>query len=120
MVDDVEGVDSVGPRAKREAMATEAFDLWCVDVPVGLDVKGERQLAGKEFDTAYENPWDTALAAYLWLLNATEAQRAALAATRVRDCPHCWWAKQVAEQVLSANSLPTNGTAGTTTPARTA
>jgi hypothetical protein len=81
------------------------------------------ELAGKDFDQAYENPWDSALAAYVWLLNTADPQMAAAAATQVRTCSRCWWASKVAQKALPATLPPTNGApdgpnTGATTPAK--
>jgi len=69
------------------------------------------ELAGKDFDQACENPWDSALAAYLWLLSTADPQMGALAAARIRGCPRCWWAKKVAEKIPSVTTPPPNGVA---------
>jgi len=81
------------------------------------------ELAGKDFDPDYENPWDSALAAYLWLLSRTDAEGAALAAARIGTCFRCWWANKVAERIPSVMAAPTNGpaagpSAGATTSAK--
>jgi hypothetical protein len=82
------------------------------------------ELAAKDFDQGYENPWDSALAAYLWLLSTADPEMAAAAAARIRACSRCWWANKVAEKAQPATTPPTNGPpagsgTGTTTPAKT-
>jgi hypothetical protein len=54
-------------------------------------------------DDAQEHPWDSALAAYLWLLAGSDPTRAKAAAGQLAAAPRCWWAAKLAEQVLSAD-----------------
>jgi hypothetical protein len=82
------------------------------------------ELTGKDFDQGYENPWDSALAADLWLLSRADPEMAAAAAARVRGCSRSWWANKVAEKALPATTPPANGAPaglnnGATTPAKT-
>jgi hypothetical protein len=48
-----------------------------------------------------DHPWDSALAAYLWLLANKDAPLARSAAATVAEAPRCWWARKVADRVLS-------------------
>src|SRR5947207_759899 len=50
------------------------------------------ELSGKPFDQEFENPWDSALAAYIWLLSSTDQALAKTAAARILECHGCWWA----------------------------
>ena len=63
-----------------------------------------RLLAGREFDRAYENPADAALAVYLHSLYSALGLRAALAAELVRQADQCWWAFRIAEQIPKPTS----------------
>jgi hypothetical protein len=69
-------------------------------------------LAADEGQEGYEHPWDSALAAYLWLLADKDSQLANLAATRIAESPRCWWARKMSEVVRSAEKVPSS--AGTT------
>lgn len=62
-------------------------------------------LAGFPGEAGREHPGDSALAAYLWLLHRADRGLAVLAAERVAEVPGCWWAKKVAEEVLSSGGL---------------
>ena len=50
-------------------------------------------------EEGYEHPWDSALAAYLWLLANKDAARAKAAALRISEAPQCWWAAKVAKEI---------------------
>lgn len=81
------------------------------------------ELTGKESDPGYENPWDSALAAYLWLLSRTDPAAVAVAAARIRACSRCWWANKVMEKAPAVATPPPNGAAAgsgtdTTAPAK--
>jgi hypothetical protein len=79
------------------------------------------ELARREIDSTCENPWDAALAVYLWLLQSTDGALAAAAAKKIQQCPGCWWARTMAERVLGTGTVtgtlsadgsqPTNGPA---------
>ena len=59
------------------------------------------QLARQQIDLRYENPNDTALTLYLWLLSLKEPQRAKrAAAVVVAHARQCWWATKVAYRLL--------------------
>jgi hypothetical protein len=62
-------------------------------------------LVGVAAEAGREHPGDSALAAYLWLLNRADRGLAILAAERVAEVPGCWWARKVAEEVLSGGEL---------------
>jgi len=59
------------------------------------------ELSEIRFDDAYRNPWDTALAVYVWLLDRANDPDATIAAERVAAIPQCWWASKVARNVLA-------------------
>lgn len=60
-------------------------------------------LAERPIDPACENPWDMALAAYLFLLSTADGDLASKAADVVLGCSNCWWSRKLAEWVNSAH-----------------
>lgn len=64
-------------------------------------------LASAPHDSAYENPHDVALAAYLWVLSMGAPVIARLAAETILAQPS-WWARKLAEKVIA----DTNSDAG--------
>jgi len=56
------------------------------------------QVCRRKIEERYENPWDAALATYLWVLLNTDTQRADNGVNRVRSCPNCWWSKKLADE----------------------
>jgi hypothetical protein len=59
-------------------------------------------------DGGYENPWDTALAAYLWALEEADHSLAVVVAEAVIACPCCWWSRKLAKNVRSIRPAFTN------------
>jgi|SRR5579884_1546282 len=57
------------------------------------------ELAAKPLEEEYEHPADSALATYLWLLNARNGDYFEKAAETVLGCKQCWWARKMAEYV---------------------
>jgi len=55
-----------------------------------------------------EHRWDAAIAAYLWLLAGKDSEQATLVAAKILAAPRCWWAKKMAEKLLSSEKLPPN------------
>jgi hypothetical protein len=51
-------------------------------------------------DPRFENPWDTALAAYLWLLQQSSQSLAKLVAGDVVLVSGFWWARKLALRVV--------------------
>jgi hypothetical protein len=60
------------------------------------------------YDPAYENPHDMALAAYLWVLNAADPEKAQEAGKHVLGCPGCWWAAKLAENLTATTNRSGN------------
>ncbi len=58
-------------------------------------------LADEPVDPQFENPNDTPLAILLWLINFTAPDVVELAATRVDQTPHCWYAKKLTQRILN-------------------
>jgi hypothetical protein len=56
-------------------------------------------------DTRFENPLDTAIAAYLYILGGTNPRLARIATVAVQRAVNCWWAPKVAD-AISATLLP--------------
>lgn len=65
------------------------------------------ELSRQRIDRRYENPWDTALAIYLWLLSSAQKDLLALAAEIVAQAPQCWWAKKLSDQLLRERETQT-------------
>ncbi len=55
----------------------------------------------KQSDPRYENPSDTAIAIYLWVISVKDLNLAKAAAAFVDQAPRCWWAAKVSHEVLS-------------------
>ena len=53
------------------------------------------ELSRKPIRTQYENPFDSAMAAYLIAVDGVDPEVAAVAAEAVSKAPNCWWASQV-------------------------
>jgi hypothetical protein len=52
-------------------------------------------------DPRYENPYDVALAIYLWLLSLKNFEIANLAAQIIAELPRAWWATRLAFKILN-------------------
>jgi hypothetical protein len=61
-----------------------------------------QELAKRKVDSAYENPWDIPLAAYLWVLFQVDADLTPMAAGAIMQTQDCWWAKKLAQKILDA------------------
>jgi hypothetical protein len=57
------------------------------------------ELSRQRIDRRYENPWDTALTIYLWLLSSIDQNLLSLAADIVAQAPQCWWAQKLSSQL---------------------
>jgi len=57
------------------------------------------ELSQKETDPNYENPWDTALAVFLWAVNQKYPDLATALAKIVMRAPECWWVWKMARIV---------------------
>jgi len=58
------------------------------------------QITCRAVDYRYENPYDAALCAYLFVLRAVHPDLARLAATAVRRAENCWWSAFFARTLL--------------------
>lgn len=63
------------------------------------------ELSNEQVDFRYENPWDTALTVYLWLLSLKDSEAAETAASAVSRALNCWWATKIARSVLLREQL---------------
>lgn len=68
------------------------------------------QLSRQRIDRRYENPWDTAITVYLWVISSVDQALSVLAAEIVAQAPHCWWAQRLSSQLLSEQQMHTIST----------
>jgi hypothetical protein len=75
------------------------------------------ELCQRPIDEEFENPWDAALATYLWVLSNIDLHLTAVAVNRVLSCRNCWWSKKLAEQLQDSigRSEPLTFNAGANT-----
>ena len=61
------------------------------------------QVLAREFDHEYQNPWDTAVALYLWALSTKDTLRARNYAKGIGDqsSDSWWWTRMMIERLLS-------------------
>lgn len=69
-------------------------------------------LCERDFDVRYQNPLDTAVTVYLWILSMTDPLLAGAVATSVLGLRNGWWAPRFAREVLSERAA--RGEAATT------
>lgn len=67
------------------------------------------ELSHREIDSRYENPWDTPLAVYVWLISMKDFTLARIAAGAASLAPQCWWATKVSSEVLSSIQVSSYG-----------
>ncbi|MFW9940464.1 MAG: hypothetical protein ACFFFT_05445 [Candidatus Thorarchaeota archaeon] len=60
-------------------------------------------LANRQVDIRYENPWDSALATYLWILHVCDFDLAQLGAEITLQSQKCWWASKIANLIILRN-----------------
>lgn len=63
------------------------------------------RLSRMQVDFRYENPWDSALAVFLWLLSSKVPPLARVAAEAVVQARQCWWALRMAHGILRESLL---------------
>ena len=63
------------------------------------------ELSRRPIRMQYENPFDSAMAAYLMAVEAVDSEVAAVAAEAVSEAPNCWWASQVSTGIENSASL---------------
>jgi hypothetical protein len=61
-------------------------------------------LAGRETDVRYENPWDIALATYVWVLMETDQVLGRLAGAAISEGRNLWWARYIVDLLLQPRS----------------
>lgn len=73
-----------------------------------LDSKNEQldvylriyEISKQTVDIRYENPWDTALTIYVWLLSMKNPDLAFSASKIVSQIGQCWWAEKLSRHVI--------------------
>jgi hypothetical protein len=83
-----------------------------------VNARGSRQrlfsrileLARQRVDPRYENPWDTPLTIYLWILGSTDWNVAKAAAEVIATIPQCWWATKLSRYFLLRGQFHSNAT----------
>ena len=63
------------------------------------------ELSRKPIRMQYENPFDSAMAAYLMAADGVDPEVAAVAAETVSKAQNCWWASQVSSGIAVSVSL---------------
>ncbi|MFB2970996.1 hypothetical protein ACE1CD_18655 [Aerosakkonema sp. BLCC-F183] len=76
-----------------EQLRNNPKNIWLV-------LKRSVDLSQKEIDSEYENPWDTAMAVYLWALSLINLEVAQTAAGFVIEAPNGWWSTKFANFLL--------------------
>ena len=66
------------------------------------------ELSQRSPDFRYENPFDTPMTIYLWLLTLTDLALSKMAAEAIIHAPRCWWAAKLANNVLLDQHLRSN------------
>jgi hypothetical protein len=59
------------------------------------------RLARRRIDPRYANPWDVALAVYVWALDLKDSPLRIMGAGAAIETLGAWWARKVAEEVLT-------------------
>lgn len=80
--------------SEDEAVKTLTQELAANDRVGELILRRIVVLSRKNFDLNYENPWDTALAAYIHILDKAKHPAAREADTIIGTIPNCFWAFQ--------------------------
>lgn len=63
-----------------------------------------RHLIGLEDDNEYENPADTAVATYGWIIASEHPKLNGLVSNVLGSLPNSWWSNQLAETFVSKSS----------------
>lgn len=97
-------------RAAYKEPVTKELIKQLLDSPknIWLILQRATELSQNEFDTRYENPWDTALTIYLWALSLVNADAAETAAAFVAQAENCWWATRFANSLLKKKGATIN------------
>jgi hypothetical protein len=67
-------------------------------------LKRVKDLSGRDFDERYENPSDTAVAAYVWLLGLMDPEAWKSAAAIAASMPQTWWARKTSRFISQTDS----------------
>ncbi len=63
------------------------------------------EIARRPVNPDYENPWDTALTVFLWLISQRAPSFADLAAEAVSQAQQCWWATLLSQHMLKSKPI---------------
>ena len=98
----VSGTNSYFRAAAQQPAVQEAYRQMIESGDIREEALGLiYDLAGEPVAPQFENPNDTALAILLWLTNFTIPDVVESVATRVDQTPQCWYAKKLAQRILS-------------------
>lgn len=70
-------------------------------------LKRVAEIANRQIDLSYRNPYDITLAAYVWALWSWDTNLAEIAAGIVKEAPNTWWANLIAQQVIEKVGIRT-------------
>ena len=97
----VSGLRSFLTAVVREPAIMELYNRMQASGDVSEEVLGNiYDLSRLSVDPRYEHPKDTAMAALLWLMAATQVEFAELAAHYVDRAPQSWYAKKLARRII--------------------
>ncbi len=94
--------------AASKELVTKELVKQLQDSPenIWLVFKRAVDLSRNEINLEYENPWDTALAVYLWALSMVNLEIAQTAAGFVIQAENGWWATKFANLLLQYEKRP--------------
>lgn len=92
-----------GARRQDVVQSLAAAMRQCVGVELFERISDVMERA---FDEAFQNPWDAAVAVYLWMLCGLNEELGKMAAIRIERSSHAcwWWAREVAGEILQAKT----------------
>lgn len=93
--------------AKREESVLVLLDEMTSPDKRALVLSRVMQISQSRVDRRYENPGDVALAIYVWIMTFADLDFAKVAAQATEQVSKCWWARQIADQLLSAGHIHT-------------
>lgn len=76
------------------------------------------ELTAQAVDPRYENPNDTALAIYAWLLSRHDSLLSYLACAAMSQVPNLWWASKVATGIIQHRFTQNEGSGAVSTPVK--
>ncbi|MCL1464532.1 hypothetical protein [Argonema galeatum] len=81
-----------------EQLRNNPANIWLV-------LKRSVDISQKEIDSQYENPWDTAMAVYLWSLSLINLEVAQTASGFVIQAANGWWSAKFANFLLQHEKI---------------